>query len=234
MKKTYNLPSLKIEVEITGGDLPKGTDIFIKVPLDESKHIPIIPSEPEEPVSTPLPEPLPDPQPQPDPEPESEPQKTFRWSNQNGKVFNAQNKDFIQIGNPNELNLSGQPFSIEMEVKFHNFDRHHRVVGSLASDGPGSSLQLGVLKGGNVWMDTFMGALTGPKLEIDRWYRLTFSLSPWDQDMIFVDNTLAIIGSVPNYVSDSDLFIGKWVNTYADFTLKRLEIKDYQGLHKKP
>jgi hypothetical protein len=128
------------------------------------------------------------------------------------------------LGNAQTLGLSEADWTMVMEVRFVNFDHIHRVIGSASHSGAGSSLQIGVLEGGLIWMDTFMGGITGPKLELNRWYEIAISHHTTGEEKIYIDRKLAVNGGVPPFRSSDDVYVGKWVNWYSDFDMRRIRI----------
>lgn len=221
MKKTVHLPAMTVTID-TDKDLPQGTGIFIHVPIkktvtQENDTIEVIPQEPQESTPNPVPEPI-------EQENHGIRGKIYSFTPDQPMLFRKQLMTYETIGNAKELGICDNITRVEIKVSFPNFDHHHRVIGSESIKGNGSSLQIGVLQGGRLWMDVFGSGMTGPLLEIDKFYKITAILDPNGDDTLMIDDEVVSRTSLIPFESQSNLLIGKWVNTFADFDLKSLEI----------
>lgn len=234
MKYTVTIPETIVTLEATNGTLPEGTTVLLSVPIRKVDAQPVptpqpIPIPDATPTPTPTPtQPAPEPIPTTDPDlireryPEPlRPQPTFE------RVYpdpEFRNKRFDTLGKAPDLGLDDANWTILLEVRFVTFKGHQRVIGSATTSGNGSSLQIGVLNGGMLWIDTFGGAATGPQLELNRWYKLAVTHNRAGEEVFYLDGEEVSRGRVPVFKSKADIYVGRWVNTYADFDLRRVAI----------
>jgi len=228
MLHTVTLPAITVTLETKDGILPEGTMIQLSVPVRalavKSVTPPVAPpvtlstsdsGESEiEGSQTETPEPIEDlpssvfglPSPTLD---RSYPEIEFR----------AAARRFDLLGNAMTLGLSDADWTMVLNVRFVNFDTEQRIIGSATRAGAGSSLQIGTLKGGFLWVDTFLGGLSVPDpLELNRWYEIAVSHHTSGEEKIYLDKKLILHGGVPTFHSDADLYVGRWLdNSYADF-----------------
>jgi hypothetical protein len=122
------------------------------------------------------------------------------------------------------LGLSDAEWSIVLNVRFVNFNTEQRIIGSATYSGAGSSLQIGTLKNGALWVDTIGGMETNDKVELNRWYEVIVSHHTNGLEKIHLDKKLIHQGHVPTFHSTDDVYVGRWLNTYHDFDLKRVRI----------
>lgn len=220
MKYQATIPETIVKVETKNGKLPQGAGISIFVPFKES--IPIEPTpEPESPVNTPIPEPEPTPQETEDLE--AIPEPTFDQIYENVEF---RNKRFEIIGNAEVFGMSEQNWTIVLNVRFIRFDQVCRVIGSAnnTSDA-GSSLQIGVLPGGLFWVDTFKGGLTvSEKLNTNQWYQIAVCHNANGEEAIYIDGKLKTRGKIPVFKSNTNIYVGRWINQYFEFDCKRIRI----------
>jgi len=215
MKITVTIPETIVTLETKAGTLPDGTYIQLSVPVRGL-------------VTTPQPTPTPQPvipAPIPTPEPVSSAPVARVDRKYTDVVFRSAAKRFDTLGTAPELGIDDADWTMVLNVRFVNFDTHHRVIGSATTAGAGSSLQIGVLQGGILWVDTFMGAMTADVLELNRWYEIAISHSKTGEEKIYIDKKLSRhAGNIPVFKSDADVYVGRWGNTYADFDLSRVRI----------
>ena len=228
MKYTVTIPETIVTLEATNGTLPDGTTVLLSVPVRKVDAVPLPPSEPTPPPLPPAGGPGGSPAPidpdlirEPYPEP-LRPQPTFQ------RVYpdpEFRNRRFDTLGKAPDLGLDDDNWTILLEVRFITFKGHQRVIGSATkSEEQGSSLQIGTLDGGNVWVETFKGGFTGPKLELNRWYKYVVTHNRAGEEVVYLDGEEVVRGRVPVFKSKADIYVGRWVNTYADFDLRRVEI----------
>lgn len=228
--------------------IPKGTAIHLVVPVDDMEEVtedikypqnktePVPAPDPEEAVTTEPPlnkvEEVP-----PTEEPvKEEPtdtipddlllQSTFFRKFDDPK-FRKEERRFEKLGSATELNLSGQSWTMRLAVTFVDFGSNQRVIGSSSHSGPGSSLQIGTLKGGRLWLDTFQGAIVGPILEKNIQYDLWVSMDHEGREMMYLGDEIVASGKVPNFVSNGDIYVGRWLNSYHSFDLESVTIYPY-------
>lgn len=231
MKLQVTIPETIVTLETQTGRLPEGTSVMLNIPVKGLKAVEAPPVDVTPPVvEEPTPEPpTSEPPTSSIPPPASElpdflpPSPTFDRIYENVEFRMAQ-KRFDTLGKATDLGLSEGNWTIVLDVRFVNFDHHHRVIGSATVSTPGSSLQIGVLKEGYLWIDTFAGAMTGVKLELHRWYQLAITHNAAGEERWYVDGVLVSKGNVPVFRSADDIYVGRWVNTYADFDLQRVRI----------
>jgi len=227
MKHTVTIPETIVTLETKAGTLPDGTFIQLSVPVrglvttpqPTPTPQPVIPAPVPQPVTPVIPAPIPTPEPV-----SSAPVARVdrRYAN---SEFRASAKRFDTLGKAPELGIDDADWTMVLNVRFVNFDDNHRVIGSATTAGAGSSLQIGVLKGGILWVDTFMGAMTADVLELNRWYELAISHSRTGEEKIYIDKKLSRhAGNIPVFKSDADVYVGRWGNTYSDFDLSRVRI----------
>jgi hypothetical protein len=218
MKLTVTIPEIIVTIETKTGTLPAGTMMQLSVPVRDLVITPI-------PETQPIPIPEPTPTPIPVPEPEPEPIHTPRFErNYFDPTFRSTQKNFENIGKATDLGLSDSNWTIVLNVRFTDFSKHQRVIGSATASGAGSSLQIGILGGGILWVDTFHGGMTAGQLELNRWYEIAVSHNRVGQEKIYVDKKLVSAGNVPVFKSNSDVYVGRWVNEYYDFDLWKIRI----------
>ena len=219
MKKILRIKDLSITVDIEG-DLPEGSEIKVHFPItnftQDSPKIeeptiqepPVIASPPEI-EEPPIQEPI--------------VQPSAIWTH-GAKSFDAANSDYKTIGNVQDLNISGHSFTVLMRVAFPDLDKNKRMIGSDNMKDAGSSLQLGVLSSGYVWLDTFKGAVTGGKIEPEKEYVLGYSLDKDGNARIYIDGILTGSGKVPTFTGTGNLYLGRWINNFSTFDLKWVTI----------
>jgi hypothetical protein len=139
-------------------------------------------------------------------------------------VFRKEDKRFDTLGTAVELGLSQADWTMVLDVRFVDFSVHQRVIGSATSSGAGSSLQVGVLEGGFLWVDTFMGGMTADQVELNRWYQMAISHYKEGAEKIFLDKKLLRYTSIPVFNSEAEIYVGRWLSDYSDFDLKRVRI----------
>jgi len=243
MIHTVTLPAITVTLETKDGTLPEGTMIQLSVPV---KHVIARTRYEDEaisqPQSVPVPEPVrlsgveggveaPQPEapnppiiaPAPIPEAIKGPVATFDRSYENVE-FRSAAKRFNLLGNAMTLGLSDADWSIVLNVRFVNFNTEQRIIGSATYSGPGSSLQIGTLKNGALWVDTIGGMETVDKVELSRWYEVIVSHHTNGLEKIHLDKKLIHQGHVPTFHSTDDVYVGRWLNTYHDFDLRRVRI----------
>jgi hypothetical protein len=227
MKITVTIPETIVTLETKAGTLPDGTYIQLSVPVrglvttpqPTPTPQPVIPALVPQPVTPVIPAPIPAPEPV-----SSAPVARFDRK-YTDVVFRSAAKRFDTIGKATDLGLSDANWTMVLNVRFVNFEDNHRVIGSATTAGAGSSLQIGVLQGGILWVDTFMGAMTADVLELNRWYEIAISHSKTGEEKIYIDKKLSRhAGNIPVFKSDADVYVGRWGNTYADFDIERLRI----------
>lgn len=138
--------------------------------------------------------------------------------------FRASAKRFNLLGNAMTLGLSDADWTIVLNVRFVNFDTEQRIIGSSTYSGAGSSLQIGTLRDGSLWIDTIGGMSTQDKVELNRWYEIAVSHHTNGLEKIYLDKKLIHQGHVPTFHSTADIYVGRWLNGYHDFDLKRVRI----------
>ena len=231
MKLQVTIPETIVTLETKYGSLPKGTFIQLSVPVKELVTTPVTLSEVEG-SSTPLgltPAPAP---PTPTPAPvipaeEIEADRLYLIPTFDRKYEQVEfrNKRFDTLGKAPELGLSDSNWTMVLNVRFTTFDNHIRVIGSASVSGAGSSLQIGVLKGGILWVDTFHGAMTADRLELNKWYQIAVSHNRAGEEKIYIDKSLnRHTGNIPVFKSNDNVYVGRWGNEYADFDLSRVRI----------
>jgi len=236
MKHTVTIPETIVTLETKGDALPEGTMIQLSVPV---KGLPVTPPV-TPPVTlsgvegvqneTPAPTPLPVPEPIEVPDTEelpvwigSEPQPTLDRS-YDPVEFRSSAKRSNLLGNAMTLGLSDADWTMVLNVRFVNFDTEQRIIGSATYSGAGSSLQIGTLRDGSLWIDTIGGMSTQDKVELNRWYEIAVSHHTNGLEKIYLDKKLIHQGHVPTFHSTADIYVGRWLNGYHDFDLKRVRI----------
>lgn len=230
MKYTVTIPETLVTLETSTGTLPEGTMVQLSVPVKGLKTVPVtdatpVPEKPAEPIPAPIPTPAPVP-----PKAVEVPELPTRTITPNfdrtydAVEFRRADKRFDVLGKAPDLGLSDSNWTIVLNVRFTDFSRHQRVIGSATASGAGSSLQIGVLKGGILWVDTFQGAMTAGQLEINKWYEIAITHNRVGQESIYIDKKLIAHTGVPVFKSQDDVYVGRWLNDYFDFDLKRVRI----------
>jgi len=224
---TVTIPETIVTLETKAGTLPDGTFIQLSVPVRGLVTTPQPTPTPQPVIPAPVPQPVTPviPAPIPTPEPVSS-APVARFDRRYADVaFRSAAKRFDTLGKAPELGIDDADWTMVLNVRFVNFDSHQRVIGSATTAGAGSSLQIGVLKGGILWVDTFMGAMTADVLELNRWYEIAISHQKNGKERIYIDKKLAAnAGNIPVFKSNDDIYVGRWGNTYADFDLSRVRI----------
>jgi len=227
MKIQVTIPETIVTLETKAGTLPDGTYIQLSVPVKGLVTTPQPTPTPQPVIPAPVPQPVTPviPAPIPTPEPVSSAPVARFDRKYADVVFRSAAKRFDTLGTAPELGIDDADWTMVLNVRFVNFDSHQRVIGSATTAGAGSSLQIGVLKGGILWVDTFMGAMTADVLELNRWYELAISHQKNGKERIYIDKKLsANAGNIPVFKSNDDIYVGRWGNTYADFDLSRVRI----------
>ncbi len=235
----YILPELTFTLSHPKGQpIPRGTTVSINVPLDTLEQLPtdpspVTPAEPEEAVATPAPEQIEEiPTPSDPgeavatPPPAPLPQPTFHRDFDDPR-FRAELKRFEKLGSATELNLSGESWTMRLPVTFVDFSTPQRIIGSSSASEAGSSLQIGVLPDGRLWLDTFKGSIVGPILELDTPYDLWVTMDQEGREMMLLGDEIVSSGQVPNFVSQGDIYVGRWLNAYHSFDLESITIYPY-------
>jgi len=100
-----------------------------------------------------------------------------------------------------------------------------RVIGSAAYDSARNSLQRGTLEDGTLWVGPYHGGMTADKVEHKRCYEYAASHNRAREEKIYVDKTLLrATGNIPAFKSEDEVYVGRWLNGYSDFDLKRIRI----------
>jgi hypothetical protein len=231
MKYTVTIPETLVTLETSTGTLPEGTMVQLSVPVKGLKTVPVseptpVPEKPAEPIPAPTPTSA-----QPDTPQEVEvPELPTRSITPNFDrsydpvEFRKTDKRFDVLGKAPDLGISDSNWTIVINVRFTDFSRHQRVIGSATASSAGSSIQIGVLKGGILWVDTFQGAMTAGQLEVNKWYEIAITHNRVGQESIYIDKKLIALTSVPVFKSQDDVYVGRWLNDYFDFDLKRVRI----------
>lgn len=225
MKYKVVIPETIITLETKGNEkLPLGTLVTLSLPVNEQNTIPVfetppvvIPDKPVVPISS------------------TTTTTTTRNNNNISPVphfdqtffnpeFRAKNKDFVSLGNANFLKMNNSDWTIVLNIRFIHFADDVRVVGSASASSAGSSLQIGVLKGGVLWVDTYIGGMTAGNLELNRWYEIAVCHSAFGEEMIYVDKVFRAKGDVPVFNSLDEVYVGRWMGYYFDFDLSRIRI----------
>jgi len=237
MVHTVTIPAITVTLETQEGILPDGTMIQLSVPVKGLAVKPVtlsgveggveasdqlaVDENPKSDIPNPISVPTVDTLPS---SVSGLPSPTLDRSYENVE-FRALAKRFDTLGNAMTLGLSDADWTIVLNVRFVKFGTIQRVIGSATASTAGSSLQIGTLEDGQLWVDTFIGGLTAGKVELNRFYEIVLSHHTDSRLKIYIDKKLIAHSGIPSFHSEADIYVGRWLeNVYSDFDLQRVRI----------